>query len=78
VRLARAYFAAGAGYLDRVPSLRCRLAGYAYIARFAGILDAIEREDYLLRPTYPEVKGLGYGLRMAGVVGASAILRGGR
>ncbi|MDE3229790.1 MAG: squalene/phytoene synthase family protein [Chloroflexota bacterium] len=78
VRLARAYFTAGADYLDRVPSLRCRLAGYAYIARFTGILDAIEREGYLLRSAYPEVKAPGYSLRMAGSVGASALLRGGR
>lgn len=78
VRLARAYFAAGADYLDQVPSLRCRIAGFAYMARFTGILDAIEREEYRLRPTYPEAKGLGYGLRMAGSVGASALLRGRR
>lgn len=77
-RQARAYFAAGADYLDQVPSLRCRLAGYAYMARFAGILDAIEREDYLLRPVYPEARGLGYGVRMAGSVGVRALLRGGR
>jgi phytoene/squalene synthetase len=76
VRLARSYFAAGAAYLDRVKSLRCRLAGYAYMARFTGILDAIEREDYHLRPAYPEFKRVGYGLRMGGSVCARALLRG--
>ncbi|HET9109262.1 MAG TPA: squalene/phytoene synthase family protein, partial [Ktedonobacterales bacterium] len=75
-QLARAYFTAGANYLDQVRSLRCRLAGYAYMARFIGILDAIEREDYQLRPAYPEVKGQGYGLRMAGSVCANALLQG--
>ncbi|HKT39906.1 MAG TPA: squalene/phytoene synthase family protein [Ktedonobacterales bacterium] len=75
VDLARSYFAAGSGYLDQVVSLRCRLAGYAYMARFAGILDAIEREGYQLRPAYPECKRMGYGLRMSGSVGASALLR---
>src|SRR5262249_19788642 len=61
VQLARGYFAAGARYLDRVKSLRCRMAGYGYMARFLGILDAIEREDYRLRPGYPEFKRVGYG-----------------
>lgn len=78
VRLARDYFTAGAGYLDEVRSLRCRIAGYAYMARFTGILDAIEREEYQLRPAYPDAGGLGYGLRVAGSVGANALLRGRR
>lgn len=76
VRQARAYFAAGADYLDQVRSLRCRIAGYAYMARFTGILDAIEREEYQLRPAYPDTQGLSYGLRVAGSVGANALLRG--
>lgn len=75
VRLARAYFASGADYLAQVDGLRCRLAGYAYMARFIGVLDAIEREDYLLRPAYPERERLGYGLRMAGSACANAVLR---
>ncbi len=75
-QLARDYFRAGAGYLDQVGSLRCRIAGYAYMARFTGILDAIEREGYRLRPAYPDARGLGYGLRMAGSVGVNALLRG--
>lgn len=78
VRLARSYFAAGADYLAQVEGLRCRLAGYAYMARFTGVLDAIEREDYLLRPAYPERARLRYGLRMAGSICASAALRRGR
>lgn len=78
VEQARACFAAGAGYLDAVPSLRCRLAGYAYMARFTGILDAIEREDFQLRPAYPEFKRAVYGLRMGGSVCARALLRGRR
>lgn len=78
VRQARAYFKAGADYLDQVRSLRCRLAGYAYMARFIGILDAIEREDYRLRPAYPEFKRVGYGLRVGGWVCANALSRGKR
>lgn len=68
VRLARGYFTAGARYLDQMSSLRCRLAGYAYMARFVGILDAIEREGYRLRPEYPEFKHAGYGIRAGAVV----------
>lgn len=75
VRLARSYFAAGADYLAQVDGARCRLAGYAYMARFVGVLDAIEREDYLLRPAYPERERLGYGLRMVGSACANAVLR---
>jgi hypothetical protein len=59
VQLARDYFEAGQGYLARVENPRCRLAGNAYIARFEGVLDAIEREGYRLRSAYPERKSLG-------------------
>jgi phytoene/squalene synthetase len=58
VRLARGCFERGRDYLRRVESRRCRLAGFAYIARFEGVLDAIEREEYYLRAGYPERKGL--------------------
>ena len=57
VQLARACFAAGRGYMARVQNLRCRLAGYAYIARFKLVLDAIEKDGYRLRAAYPERKG---------------------
>jgi phytoene/squalene synthetase len=56
VRLARAYFKAGRANLAQVPSLRCRLAGYAYTARFESVLDAIERNDCRLQAAYPERK----------------------
>jgi phytoene/squalene synthetase len=49
VKQARTFFATGHKYMLRVPSLRCRLAGFAYMARFEGILDVINQEDYLLR-----------------------------
>jgi hypothetical protein len=66
VAQARACFKAGRDYLARVTNLRCRIAGFAYTLRFEGVLDAIEREGYLLRPHYPERKGRGRGLRMVG------------
>src|SRR5512146_358676 len=65
VQLARAYFKAGKGYLARAESARCRLAGFAYTARFEWLLDTFEREGYNLRPQYSERKSIGTGLRMS-------------
>jgi phytoene/squalene synthetase len=56
VELARSHFASGRSYMAGVENLRCRLAGFAYIARFEVVLDAIERDGYRLRPAYPERK----------------------
>ena len=50
--------------MTQVESARCRLAGYAYVARFEVVLDAIERDGYLLRSDYPERKSARAGLRM--------------
>jgi phytoene/squalene synthetase len=63
VQLARHYFKVGANYLAQVQNPRCRLAGYTYTARFTGVLDAIEKNDYVLEPDYPETKQLGSLLR---------------
>lgn len=65
VQLARKYFKVGGEYLSRVGSARCKLAGFAYRARFAWLLDTIEREGFLLRPAYDERKSFVTGLRMA-------------
>jgi phytoene/squalene synthetase len=65
VQLARTYFKAGRECTARVKNLRCRLAGYAYTARFAWMLRAIERDGYCLRFEYPERKSLRAGLWMA-------------
>ncbi|HEX8990398.1 MAG TPA: squalene/phytoene synthase family protein [Anaerolineales bacterium] len=66
VQLARRHFEAGRTYLSQVRSLRCRLAGYAYVARFETVLDSIERDGYVLRRDYSEAKspraGAGIGL----------------
>ena len=64
VQLARKYFETGRAYLARVEEPRCRLAGFAYTARFEWLLDTIERENYSLRPAYTERKSFGTGLRM--------------
>jgi phytoene/squalene synthetase len=64
VQSARKCFRAGREYFVRVQEPRCRLAGFAYTARFEWVLNTIEREDYYLRPEYRERKSFGTGLRM--------------
>lgn len=77
VELARSYFKAGRGYLNRVESRRCRLAGFAYMARFEWLLNTIENEDYCLRSQYSERKSFTGGLRMSWLALSSMInLRG--
>lgn len=68
VNLARACFRSGKDYLGRVESVRCRIAGYAYSARFEIILDEIERLDYRLPSEYSRHKTLGAAMRMSGSV----------
>ena len=65
VQLAREYFKAGKDYFARVKNPRCRLACFAYIARFEWLLDTIEREGYRLRPQYDERKSMRTGLQMS-------------
>jgi phytoene/squalene synthetase len=65
-REARACFRTGRDYLAKIESLRCRVAGYAYIRRFELVLDSIERENCLLRAEYPERKGLRREAEMVG------------
>lgn len=72
VQLARADFQAGLAYLAQVESWRCRLAGYAYFARFEGVLTAIERDGYRLRPAYAEARSVSAGLRTLGTALALA------
>jgi len=64
VQQARGYFETGGEYLARVQNWRCRLAGFAYMARFEWLLGTIEREGYRLRAEYCERKRPSTGLRM--------------
>jgi phytoene/squalene synthetase len=64
VQLAHQYFKAGRECTTQVRNWRCRLAGYAYTARFEWMLAAIERDNYCLRSEYPERKGLRAGVWM--------------
>ncbi len=57
VQLARDLFRKGRAHIAQVENVRCRLAGYAYIARFEVVLDSIEADGYRLRDAYPERKG---------------------
>ena len=52
VEQARQYFHEGKLYLDELDVLRCKIVGYWYCARFEGVLDAIERDGYVLRVAY--------------------------
>jgi phytoene/squalene synthetase len=65
VQLAREYFQAGKGYFERVENPRCRLACFAYVARFEWLLDTIERESYWLRAQYKEKRSAGTALWMS-------------
>ena len=65
VELARQNFEAGRRYIAHVKSKRCRLAGFAYLARFEWMLKVIEGENYTLRREYPERKSLKAALWMA-------------
>lgn len=71
VEMARAYFKSGRQYLQRVESPRCRLAGFAYAARFEWLLNTIENENYCLRPRYDERKSFASGLRMSWIAFSS-------
>lgn len=73
VKLARTFFKAGQDYLAQVKCMRCRIAGYAYIARFMGVLDAIEHDRYRLRSEYLERKSLRARLRMLRFAFAGAL-----
>jgi phytoene/squalene synthetase len=66
--LARACFKSGKNYLAKVENIRCRIAGYAYIARFEVVLNVIESMEYQLATEYPQRVSLGAGMRMSGSV----------
>ena len=73
VQLAREYLQAGKSYFARVESARCRLACFAYIARFEWLLATVEREGYLLRGSYAERKSMPSGLQIAWLTLASLL-----
>ena len=62
---ARRYFEEGQKYFNKLNVLRCKIVGYWYTARFMCVLDAIERDDYVLRETYNERRRLPSWLKIA-------------
>ena len=58
VKVARKYFKLGKKYIDTLPVLRCKIAGYWYHARFERILKIIERDNYILREDYSRGRSL--------------------
>lgn len=56
VELATLYFHLGRDYLSQIRNTRCRLAGFAYIARFEWMARTVKRDGYCLRADYPERK----------------------
>lgn len=73
VELARDYFKAGREFIARIENARCRLAYFAYIARFETVLHMIERDGWLLRREYGERKSLINTFRMAWSILLSAV-----
>jgi phytoene/squalene synthetase len=65
VKLARQFLRDGKQYIDLLDVLRCKIAAYWYCARFEGVLDTIERDDYHLRDRYNERDRFSTWLRMA-------------
>jgi phytoene/squalene synthetase len=65
VELSREYFDRGKQYLNSLGVLRCKMVGYWYCARFEGVLDSIENDNYLLRHEYSESRNLSTWLEIA-------------
>jgi hypothetical protein len=57
VGVARTYLDGGAAYFRRVESVRHRLAGLAYIARFEWLIEIIEQDEFTIRPRYAAPRG---------------------
>lgn len=55
---ANRYIRTGRRYFSQVKNLRCRLAAYAYLARFEWMLRTVEKDGFRLRRAYPERKSL--------------------
>lgn len=65
VEQARQYFLEGKRFFEQLDLLRRKIVGYWYCARFEGLLNAIERDGYVLRAAYGERRRLSSLLRFA-------------
>ena len=73
VQLARRLLETGRAYFARVHSLRHRLAGLAYIARFQWLIDTLERERFAVRSEYAERRAVATAWRMGWLVTRSIL-----
>lgn len=64
---ARLMFQQGKRYLDKLKVLRIKIVGDWYAARFDGVLDTIEKDNYVLREDYGNRRRPGNWLRMVSV-----------
>jgi phytoene/squalene synthetase len=64
VELAHRYFKVGREYISQIRNFRCRLAGFAYAARFEVVLTMIEKDNYLLQKEYNRRKSIWPVLKM--------------
>jgi phytoene/squalene synthetase len=67
VDTSRKLFRLGRRYLDKLDSLRVKIVGFWYCARFDGVLDAIEQDGYVLRKDYGSRHGIANWMKMASV-----------
>jgi phytoene/squalene synthetase len=74
VRQASADLDAGSAYFARVPNLRHRLAGLAYISRFRWLLTTIARDDFVVRSRYDDRRRIGTAIGLAGDVAAHLVV----
>jgi hypothetical protein len=58
VRLARTDLDAGRAFFGAAECRRFRLAGLAYVARFEWLIATLERDEFRLRPAYPDRNGI--------------------
>ena len=58
VDIAKELFINGKKYIKTMNNKRCRIAALWYCARFEGVLNRIERDDYMLRKHYKERKSI--------------------
>jgi len=75
VTLAHTDLDAGAAYFRRVESVRHRVAGLAYIARFEWLIDAIEQDDFTIRSRYVPPRGPRSVLRMSMTLARRLVMR---
>lgn len=73
VQLAQSCFESGREYIGQVRSFRCRVAGFAYAARFEWVIRAIERDNFCLQEDYPQRKSFKAALKMFGATCASLL-----